>query len=89
MSNFLIRIYSDIHSCRKSYECHTLACTATDQVPVLVLDKFKKIEKVEKVNEVKVEVTIFKVELDLDDSVSDREDTDKTDKSPLREKPLR
>ena len=24
--NFLIRIYSDIHSCRNSYECHTLVC---------------------------------------------------------------
>ena len=64
-------------------------CTATDQVPVLVLDKLKKIEKVEKVNEVKVEVKIFKVELDSEDSVSDLEDTDKTSKSSAREKPLR
>ena len=65
------------------------ACTATDQVPVLVLDKLKKIEKGEKVNEDKVEVKIFKVELDLDDYVSDGEDTDKTDKSSFGEKPLR
>ena len=65
------------------------ACTATDQVPVLVLDKLKKIEKGEKVNEAKVEVKIFKVELDLDEhSVSDLEVADKTKKT-LREKPLR
>ena len=61
------------------------ACTSTDQVPVLVLDKLKKIEKVNK-----VEVKIFKVELDLDDdSFTDLEDADKTRKSSMREKPLR
>ena len=59
-------------------------CGCTDQVPVLVLDRLKKIEKV---NE-EVEVKIFKVDLDLDDSASDLELTDKTKKS-LREKPLR
>jgi len=56
-------------------------CACTDQVPVLVLDRLKKIEK----ENDEVEVKIFKVDLDLDDSVSD---LDKAKKS-LREKPLR
>ena len=85
-TNETARVVENIDFLGKIEKC---ACTATDQVPVLVLDKLKRIEKVEKVNEVKVEVKIFKVELDLDNSVSDREDTDKTDKSSLREKPLR
>jgi len=64
-------------------------CSATNQVPVqLFLDKLKKIEKIKKVD-AKVEVKIFKVELDVDaDPVSDQEVADKTKKS-LREKPLR
>ena len=57
-------------------------CACTDQVPVLVLDRLKKIEKE---NE-EVEVKIFKVDLDLDDSVTS--DLEKAKKS-LREKPLR
>merc|ERR1719341_1990522 len=85
-TNETARVVENINFLGKIEKC---ACTATDQVPVLVLDNLKKIEKVEKVNEVKVEVKIFKVELDLDDSVADREDTDKTSKSSAREKPLR
>ena len=33
--NFLIRIYSDIHSCRKSYECHTLTWIIKPSIPRL------------------------------------------------------
>ena len=65
------------------------SCTATDQVPVLVLDKLKKNGNFEKMNE-EVEVKIFKAELDLDDSSSnsDPEVNDKRNEIP-RDKPFR
>ena len=65
------------------------SCTATDQVPVLVLDKLKKNGNFEKMNE-EVEVKIFKAELDLGDSSSnsDPEVNDKRNEIP-RDKPFR
>ena len=65
------------------------SCTATDQVPVLVLDKLKKNGNFEKMNE-EVEVEIFKAELDLDhsSSISDPEVNDKRNEIP-RDKPFR
>ena len=65
------------------------SCTATDQVPVLVLDKLKKNGNFEQMNE-EVEVEIFKAELDLDDSssISDPEVNDKRNEIP-RDKPFR
>ena len=65
------------------------SCTATDQVPVLVLDKLKKNGNFEKMNE-EVEVKIFKAELDLDhsSSISDPEVNDKRNEIP-RDKPFR
>ena len=65
------------------------SCTATDQVPVLVLDKLKKNGNFEQMNE-EVEVKIFKAGLDLDDSSSnsDPEVNDKRNEIP-RDKPFR
>merc|ERR1712083_391993 len=65
------------------------SCTATDQVPVLVLDKLKKNGNFEKMNE-EVEVKIFKAELDLGDSSSnsDPEVNDKRNEIP-RDKSFR
>merc|ERR1712083_235409 len=65
------------------------SCTATDQVPVLVLDKLKKNGNFEKMNE-EVEVKIFKAGLDLDHSSSnsDPEVNDKRNEIP-RDKPFR